>query len=221
MSKKPTNTNKNDKRKKYGLPSGSLPVRAKSLFNFLPNQPANTECTLPSTDENLRLYGRTLEGYNSPHSSLDNDNDDDDDDAQTVITDYASNPYGLTTPLPAPNDELDVDDYEPPATELKTYEGKDMYHIINGELIPVTSASYNRDMPVYDFNRKIIPRKEHLPEKRLRENNNIMDDIITDDINEEKKIGGKRRRKPHRKTKRKTIRKKTRRNKRRHTKKYK
>jgi hypothetical protein len=213
MSKNPTN--KNDKRKKYGLPSGSLPVRAKSLFNFLPNQPPNTEYTLPLTDENLRLYGTTLEGYNSPHSSLDNDNDD--DDAQTVITDYASNPYGLTTPPPpAPNDEMDVDDYEPPATELKTYEGKDMYHIINGELIPVTSASYNREWTVYDIHGNIIPRKEHLPEKRLRENNNIMDYI-----DKEKEIGGKRRRKPHRKTIRKTKRKKTRRHRRRNTKKYK
>jgi len=204
MNKKP-HTNK----KKHGLPSGSLPVRAKSLFNFLPKQPLNTEYTLPLTDENLRLYGTTLEGYNSPHSSLDNDNDD--DDAQTVITDYASNPYGLTTPPPpAPNDEMDVDDYEPPATELKTYEGKDMYHIINGELIPVTSASYNRDMPVYDIHGNIIPRKEHLPENRLL--------FINDDIMKEyAEIGGKRRRKSLRKTKRK----KTRRHRRRNTKKYK
>jgi hypothetical protein len=144
-------------------------------------------------------------------------NDESDDDAETVITDYATNPYGLTTPSPAPNDEMDVDDYEPPATELKTYEGKDMYYIINGELIPVTSASYNRDMTIYDINRNIIPRGQHLPESR----------IINDDIMEEEdvKIGGKRQRKTHRKshrkTKRKTIRKKTRRNKRRHTKKYK
>jgi hypothetical protein len=166
----------------------------------------------PLTDENLNVFNfgndTTSESYNTSNSS-----DLNDDDAETVITDYATNPYGLTTPLPAPNDEMDVDDYEPPATELKTYEGKDMYHIINGELIPVTSASYNRDMPVYDFNRKIIPRKEHLPEKRVFINDDIMDEDV--------KIGGKRGRKTKRNTKRNTKRKKTRRNKRRHTKKYK
>lgn len=212
MNKKPTNTNKNDKRKKYGLPSGSLPVRAKSLFNFLPNQPPNTEYTLPLTDENLRLYGTTLEGYNSPLSSLDNDNDD--DDAQTVITDYASNPYGLTTPPPPPpNDKMDVDNYEPPATELLTREGIKMFYKINGKLVPVDNSNFNREWTVYDIHGNIIPRKEHLPESRLF----INDDIMEDDV----KIAGKRRRKTHRKTKRRTNRKKTRRYRRRHTRKYK
>jgi hypothetical protein len=80
--------------------------------------------TYPLTNENLNVFNirndTTSESYNSSNSSgIDND----DDDAQTVITDYASNPYGLITPPPPPpNDEMDFDDYEPPATELKTYE---------------------------------------------------------------------------------------------------
>uniref|UniRef100_A0A6C0HBX3 Uncharacterized protein n=1 Tax=viral metagenome TaxID=1070528 RepID=A0A6C0HBX3_9ZZZZ len=176
--------------------------------------------TYPLTNENLNVFNfandTTSETYNTSNSSDLNDESDDDDDAETVITDYASNPYGLTTPSPAPNDEMDVDDYEPPATELKTYEGKDMYYIINGELIPVTSASYNRDMTIYDINRNIIPRGQHLPESRI-----INDDIMDESV----KIGGKRLRKTHRKrkrnTKRNTKRKKTRRHKRRHTRKYK
>lgn len=182
----------------------------------LPRQ--NYRNIFPLTNKNLNVFNirneTTSESYNSSNSSLDNDPHD--DDAETVITDYASNPYGLTTPPPPPppNDEMDVYDYEAPATELKTYEGNDMYYIINGEPIPVTSASYNRDMSVYDFNGKIIPKKEHLPENRLFINN----DIIMDESS-----GGKKKRKTLRKTKRKTKRKtrKTRRNKRRHTRKYK
>jgi len=177
--------------------------------------------TYPLANENLNVFNfandTTSESYNTSNSS--DLNDESDDDAETVITDYASNPYGLTTPSPAPNDETDVDDYEPPATELKTYEGKDMYYIINGELIPVTSASYNRDMTIYDINRNIIPRGQHLPESRI-----INDDIMEEE-EEDVKIGGKRQRKTHRKTHRKTIRKtkrkKTRRHRRRNTKKYK
>ena len=105
----------------------------------------------------------------------------------------------------------------PPGTELLTRDGGRMFYKINGKLKPVTNdENYNRDEKFYDEYGNEISHKENLPEKRLRGNNNIMDDI-----DKEKEIGGKRRRKPHRKTKRKTIRKKTRRNKRRHTKKYK
>lgn len=175
--------------------------------------------SLPLTNENVNVFNllnnnSSSQDYNTSNSSDLNHESDDDD--ETVITDYASNPYGLTTPSPAPNDEMDVDDYEPPATELKTYEGKDMYYIINGELIPVTSASYNRDMTIYDINRNIIPRRQHLPESRI-----INDDIMDESV----KIGGKRLRKTHRKrkrnTKRNTKRKNTRRHRRRHTRKYK
>ena len=168
----------------------------------LPRQ--NDRNIFPLTNKNLNVFNirneTTSESYNSSNSSLDNDPDDDPDDAETVITNYESNPYGLTTPPPPPppNDEMDVYDYEAPATELKTYEGKDMYYIINGERIPVTSASYNRDMTIYDFNGKIIPRKEHLPENRLFINN----DIIMDESS-----CGKKKRKTHRKTLRKTKRK--------------
>jgi hypothetical protein len=172
------------------------------------------------TEKNLNVFNfgndTTSESYNTSNSSDLNDGESD-DDAETVITDYASNPHGLTTP-PPPNDEMDVDDYEPPATELKTYEGKDMFYIINGKMEPVTNATYTRYTTIYDIDGNIIP-KEHLPENRLFINNDIMDEDV--------KIGGKRQRKTHRKTKRNTMRKtkrktrKTRRHKRRHTKKYK
>jgi hypothetical protein len=146
-------------------------------------------------------------------------NDDDSDDAETVITNYDSNPYGLTTPLPVPNDQMDVDDYEPCATELLTRKGKKMCYNIDGNLIPVTSATYKRDMTIYDINSKIIPKEEHLPENILN------DDIMEEEEEEDVKIGGKRQRKNHRKTHRKIIRKtkrkKTRRYRRRYTRKYK
>jgi hypothetical protein len=96
-------------------------------------------------------------------------------------------------------------------------------HIVKLEDGSMAYACYDTSRQVFkykDENGNEISHKENLPEKRHR-GDNITDDIITDDIDKEKEIGGKRRRKPHRKTKRKTIRKKTRRNKRRHTKKYK
>jgi hypothetical protein len=181
--------------------------------------------TYPLTNENLNVFNfandTTSESYNTSNSS--DLNDESDDDAETVITDYATNPYGLTTPSPAPNDEMDVDDYEPPATELLTRDGKRMFYIINNKLEPVTNSNYNRDTIVYDQNRNIIPRGQHLPESRI-----INDDIMEEE-EEDVKIGGKRQRKTHRKTHRKTIRKtirktkrkKTRRHRRRNTKKYK
>uniref|UniRef100_A0A6C0CTG1 Uncharacterized protein n=1 Tax=viral metagenome TaxID=1070528 RepID=A0A6C0CTG1_9ZZZZ len=175
--------------------------------------------TYPLTNENLNIFNfandTTSETYNTSNSSDLND-ESDDDDAETVITDYASNPYGLTTPSPAPNDEMDVDDYEVPATELLTREGKRMFYIINDKLEPVTNSNYNRDMTIYDINRNIISRGEHFPENRV-----FMNDIME----EQQTTGGKRQRKTRRKTIRKTIRKtkrkKTRRHRRRHTKKYK
>uniref|UniRef100_A0A6C0BYB2 Uncharacterized protein n=1 Tax=viral metagenome TaxID=1070528 RepID=A0A6C0BYB2_9ZZZZ len=103
----------------------------------------------------------------------------------------------------------------PPGTELLTSDGRRMFYKINDKMEAVTNDNYNRDNPVYDENGNEIPRGEHLPENRI-----FMNDIM-DDIDKEKEIGGKRRRKPHRKTIRKTKRKKTRRNKRRHTRKYK
>ena len=182
---------------------------------------------LPLTDENLNVLNsrndRTSESYNSSNSSHLND-DDSDDDAETVNTNYDNNPYGLTTPqrVNHTDDEMDVDDYEPCATELLTRKGKKMCYNIDGNLIPVTSATYKRDMTIYDINSKIIPKEEHLPE-------NILNDDIMEEEEEEEdvKIGGKRQRKNHRKTHRKTLRKtkrktrKTRRHRRRHTRKYK
>ena len=172
--------------------------------------------TYPLTNENLNVFNfrndTTSESYNTSNSSHLND-DDSDDDAETVITDYASNPYGLTTPPPHPNDKMEVDDYEPPATELLTREGIKMFYKINGKLVPVDNSNFNREWTVYDIHGNIIPRKEHLPESRLF----INDDIMEDDV----KIAGKSRRKTHRKTKRKTNRKKTRRHRRRNTRKYK
>ena len=175
--------------------------------------------TYPLTNENSNVFNfandTTSESYNTSNSS--DLNDESDDDAETVITDYASNPYGLTTPSPAPNDEMDVDDYEPPATELLTRDGKRMFYKINGKLVPVDNSNYNREWIVYDIHGSIIHKNEHLPEDR------IINDIMEEE--EDVKIGGKRQRKTRRKTMRKTIRKtkrkKTRRNKRRHTKKYK
>jgi hypothetical protein len=171
----------------------------------------------PLTNENLNVFNfgndTTSESYNSSNSSgVDND-----DDAETVITDYASNPYGLTTPPPPPNDEMDIDDYEPPATELLTREeAKKMFYKINGKLEPVTSGNYNRDMSIYYENGNEILRKGHFPEKRVYYN---------DIMEEQETTGGKRQRKTRRKTMRNTIRKtkrkKTRRNKRRNTRKYK
>jgi hypothetical protein len=180
----------------------------------------NDRNILPLTNENLNVFNfandTTSESYNTSNSSHLNDDDSEDDD-KTVITDYASNPYGLTTPSPAPNDEMDVDDYEPPATELLTREGKRMFYIINDKLEPVTNSNYNRDMTIYDINRNIISRGEHFPENRI-----FMNDIME----EQQTTGGKRHRKTHRKTLRKTKRKtnrktKTRRYRRRHTRKYK
>lgn len=179
----------------------------------LPRQ--NDRNILPLTNENLNVFNirndTTSKSYNSSNSSaIDNDDDD-----KTVITDYESNPYGLTTPPPPPpNDEMDVDDNEPPATELLTREGKKMFYEKNGIMEPVTSSNYIREMIIYDENGNEILRKEHLPEKRVYYN-----DIMDEDV----KIGGKRVRKTYRKTLRKTKRKtrKTRRNKRRHTRKYK
>ena len=168
--------------------------------------------TYPLTNENLNVFNiRNETTSESSKSSLDNDPDDDD---ETVITDYVSNPYGLTTPPPPPNDEMDVDDYEAPPTELLTREGKKMFYEKNGIMEPVTSSNYNREMIIYDENGNEILRKEHLPEKRVYYN-----DIMDEDV----KIGGKRVRKTKRKTIRKTKRKtrKTRRYRRRHTKKYK
>jgi hypothetical protein len=171
--------------------------------------------TYPLTNENLNVFNfandTTSESYNTSNSS--DLNDESDDDAETVTTDYATNPYGLTTPSPAPNDEMDVDDYEPPATELLARDGKRMFYKINDKLEPVTNSNYNREWIVYDIDGSIIHKNEHLPEDRII--NDIMDEST----------GGKKKRKTHRKTHRKTIRKtkrkKTRRHRRRNTKKYK
>lgn len=200
--------------------SNKNPVKANTTGKIgtkyeLPRQ--NDKNILPLTNENLNVFNirndKNSGSYNSSNSSLDNDTDDDD---KTVTTNYASNPYGLTTPpLPPSNDQMVVDDYEPPATELLTREGKKMFYIINDKLEPVTSSNYNRDMTIYDKNGIEILRKEHLPENRVYYND-IMD--------EEVPKGGKRRRKTLRKTKRKIFRKikrNTRRHKRRHTRKYK
>ena len=146
--------------------------------------------------------------------------DESDDDADTVIIDYDKdiNPYGLTTPprVNSPVNEMDVDDYEPPSTELLTRDGKKMFYKINDKMEPVTNDSYNRDMDIYDIDGNIIPRGKHLPENRI-----FMNDIMDEGV----KIGGKRRIKTHRKkmrkTKRKTIRKKTRSYRSRNTRKYK
>jgi hypothetical protein len=172
---------------------------------------------LQLTNENLDVFNfrnnyPSSQGYNTPtsNSSVGNDSDD---DAKTVNTNYSSNPYGLHTPPRLPNDEndeMDVDDYEPPATELLTREGKRMFYIINNKLEPVTNSNYIREMTIYDINRNIISRGEHFPEKIVYYN-----DIIKEST------GGKKRRKPHRKTLRKTKRKNTRRHRRRHTRKYK
>lgn len=124
--------------------------------------------TLPLTNENLNVFNfrndTTSESYNTSNSS--DLNDDDSDDAETVIIDYEEdiNPIGLTTPPRAnyTDDEMDVDDYEPPATELLTREGKRMFYIINNKLEPVTNSNYNREMTIYDINRNIISRGEHL-----------------------------------------------------------
>jgi len=188
----------------------------------LPRQ--NDRNILPLTNENLNVFNirndTTSESYNSSNSSgVDNDDDDD----KTVITDYASNPYRLTTPprVNSPVNEMDVDDNdEPPATELLTRDGKRMFYKINGKLVPVDNSNYNREWIVYDIHGSIIHKNEHLPEDR------IINDIMEEEEEEEDvKIGGKRQRKTRRKTMRKTIRKtkrkKTRRHRRRHTKKYK
>ena len=187
-------SNKNNK-KKYALPEGILSVRPKSFFNFLPNQqPLND--TGYDSDKTVIID----EPYGPEETS---------DILNMKITDVNSTPT---------NDKIYS---SPPGTELLTRDGGRMFYKINGKLIPVTNnENYNRDENIYDDFGNEISHKENLPEKRHR-GDNITDDIITDDIDKEKEIGGKRRRKPHRKTKRKTIRKKTRRNKRRHTKKYK
>ena len=173
----------------------------------LPRQ--NDRNIFPLTNKNLNVFNirneTTSESYNSSNSSLDNDPDDDpdddaDDDAETVITNYDSKPYGLTTSQ-RPNyrdDEMNVDNYEPPPTELLTRDGKKMFYIINNKLEPVTNSNYNRDTIVYDQNRDIILTQDHLPENRLFINN----DIIMDESS-----GGKKKRKTRRKTLRKTKRK--------------
>lgn len=169
----------------------------------LPRQ--NNRNILPLTDENLNVFNIR---YNTSNSS-------DDDDSETVITDYENNPYGLTTPPSKNNTDngMDIDDYEPPATELLTREGKQMFHKVNDKMEPVTSSNYNRNLFIYDKYGNEIPRKEHLPEER------ILSDIMMD----ENSRGGKRRRRTQRKIMRKTqrkIKRKTRKS-RRHTKKYK
>jgi hypothetical protein len=179
--------------------------------------------TYPLTNENSNVFNfandTTSESYNTSNSSDLNDDESDDDD-KTVITDYASNPYGLTTPprVNSPVNEMDVDDNdEPPATELLTRHGKKMFYKINGKLVPVDNSNYNREWIVYDIHGSIIHKNEDLPEDR------IINDIMEEE--EDVKIGGKRQRKTRRKTMRKTIRKtkrkKTRRHRRRNTRKYK
>lgn len=199
--------------------SNKNPVKANASKKTGTKKQYPNRNTYPLTNENLNVFNfrndTTSESYNSSNSSgIDNDDD------KTVITDYSSNPYGLHTPphVNSPVNEMDVDDYEPPATELLTRDGKRMFYIINNKLEPVTNSNYNREMTIYDINRNIISRGEHLPENRV-----FMNDIMDEDV----KIGGKRVRKTKRKTMRKNPRKikrktrKTRRNKRRHTKKYK
>jgi hypothetical protein len=181
-------TNKNNK-KKYALPEGSLPVRPKSFFNFLPKQQPLIDTGYDS-DKTVIID----EAYGPEETS---------DILNMKITDMISTPT---------NDKIY---FSPPGTELLTSDGRRMFYKINDKMEAVTNDNYNRDNPVYDENGNEIPRGEHLPENRIFMNN------IMDDINEEKKIGGKRRRKTHRKTIRKTKRKKTRRHRRRNTKKYK
>jgi len=192
MSKKPTNKPTNkNNKKKYALPEGILSVRPKSFFNFLPNQQPLIDTGYDSDSDKTVIID---EAYGPEETS---------DILNMKITDMISTPT---------NDKIYS---SPPGTELLTSDGRRMFYKINDKMEAVTNDNYNRDNPVYDEFGNEISHKENLPEKRLRGNN------ITDDINEEKKIGGKRRRKPHRKTIRKTKRKKTRRHRRRNTRKYK
>lgn len=191
MSQKSNKNNKNDKRKKYALPEGSLPVRPKSFFNFLPKQQPLIDTGYDSDSDKTVIID---EAYGPEETS---------DILNMKITDVNSTPT---------NDKIYS---SPPGTELLTSDGRRMFYKINDKMEAVTNDNYNRDNPVYDENGNEIPRGEHLPENRI-----FMNDIM-DDIDKEKEIGGKRRRKPHRKTIRKTKRKKTRRHRRRNTRKYK
>ena len=188
-------TNKKNKQIRFGLPSGSY-ERPKSFFNFLPKQQQPLQDT----------------GYDSDKTEIyETDHDEDDTNKENkrnfLIVDTSQFINQLETPKKTSEFSDDV-----PDTELKTYDGKNMYYIINDKIEPVTSGNYNRDMTIYDKDRNIIPPKEHLPENRIYYND-IMEEVITK--------GGKRMRKTLRKTKRKINRKKTRRYRRRHTRKYK
>lgn len=192
-----TPTNKNDKRKKHGLSSGSLPNipnRPKSLFNFLRKQ--------------------------QPKQPLLQDSGNDSDSDETVIIDDTYGPEETSGILnmkltdvnsTPPNNKIS---YSVPDTELLTPGGdnKMYYYNKNNELVPLTSNIDHRDIDVYYENGYKIPKKKSLPERGFI--NNVINNDINNDTN-----GGKRRRKTLRKTKRKP--RKTRRNKRRHTRKYK
>lgn len=178
-------------KKKYALPEGILSVRPKSFFNFPQKQQPLIDTGYDSDSDKTVIID---EAYGPEETS---------DILNMKITDVNSTPT---------NDKIYS---SPPGTELLTSDGRRMFYKINDKMEAVTNDNYNRDNPVYDENGNEIPRGEHLPENRI-----FMNDIM-DDIDKEKEIGGKRRRKPHRKTIRKTKRKKTRRHRRRNTRKYK
>lgn len=138
MSQK--STNKNDK-KIYALPEGSLPVRPKSFFNFLPKQQPLIDTGYES-DETVIID----EPYGPEETS---------GILNMKLTDVNSSPT---------NDKIY---FSPPATELLTRDGKRMFYKINDKMEPVTNDNYNRDMVVYDQNGNEIPRGEHLPENRI------------------------------------------------------
>jgi len=157
MNQKSNKNNKNNK-KKYALPEGSLPVRPKSFFNFLPKQQ-------PLIDT----------GYDS-------------DSDKTVIIDEAYGPeetsgilnMKITDVNSTPTNDKNYS--SPPATELLTRDGKKMFYKINDKMEAVTNDNYDRDMVVYDENGNEIPRGEHLPENRI-----FMNDIMEESTGGKKK----------------------------------
>jgi hypothetical protein len=186
MNQKPTNkpTNKNNK-KKYALPEGSLPVRPKSFFNFLPKQQPLIDTGYDSDSDKTVIID---EAYGPEETS---------DILNMKITDMISTPT---------NDKIYS---SPPGTELLTSDGRRMFYKINDKMEAVTNDNYNRDNPVYDENGNEIPRGEHLPEKRI-----FMNDIMDESTGGKKKRKTHRKthRKTIRKTKRKKTRRHRRRN---------
>jgi hypothetical protein len=111
-----------------------------------------------------------------------------------------------------------------PPTRILSDSGHELFHDMYG-IHPVTSETYRPGVIYYKPGNKgynpIVPKLENFvpPDKRVGDaRRQRLDFSLMDDIDEEKKIGGKRRRKSLRKTNRKT---KTRRHRRRNTRKYK